>query len=152
MSGGYSVPLPTDGSVPEWIELLPLGTFAASDGRGPFHADGPEIIAATRAHGLSKGLPIDYDHRTYYADDSKAAGWIRELRISGDTLEGQVEWTPAGAAAIKSKEYRFISPVYQFDPADPDAPQERQSGRVLYLAGAGLVNDPALKQIRPLAA
>ncbi len=145
------MPLPDDGSAPEWIELLPLGEFIAKDGRGPFHADGAAIITATRAHGLSRGLPIDYDHRTYQADDSRAAGWIRELRISGDRLEGQVEWTPAGAAAIKSKEYRFISPVYQFDPDDPRAPEEKQSGRVLYLTGAGLVNDPALN-IRALAA
>ncbi len=66
---GRSVALPQDGSAPEWIEILPLGTFTASDGRGPFHADGPAIIAATKAHGLNKGLPVDYDHGTYTRDD-----------------------------------------------------------------------------------
>ncbi len=140
-----STPLPEDGSAPEWIELLPLGTFMASDGRGPFHADGPEIIEATKAKGLlERGLPIDYDHRTYFRDDSRAAGWIRDMRVAGDKLQGRVEWTPAATAAIKTKEYRFVSPSFQIDPDDPKAPPEKASGRITYLKGAGLVNDPAL--------
>jgi phage I-like protein len=148
---GGSVALPKDGSAPEWIEILPLGTFSTSDGRGPFRADGPAIIAAT-AKGLARGLPIDYDHRTYSADDSRAAGWIHELRIAGEKLQARVEWVPGGAAAIKGKEYRFISPVFEFDPDDRDAPQGKQSGRVLFLTGAALVNDPALSSMTPLAA
>ena len=148
---GRSVALPQDGSAPEWIELLPLGTFMAADGRGPFTADGEEIIAATKAHGLDKGLPIDYDHRTYCADDSKAAGWIHALKIAGGKLLARVEWTPQGASTIASRQYRFLSPVFEFDSDDPKLPREKQSGRVLYLTGAGLVNDPALS-MTPLAA
>ncbi len=142
---GHSVALPKDGSAPEWIEILPLGTFTASDGRGPFHADGPAIIAATKAHGLDRGLPIDYDHGTYTRDDSRAAGWIHALKIAGGKLLARVEWTPRGASTIAAREYRFVSPVFEFDPDDPKLPREKQSGRITCLTGAGLVNDPALK-------
>ena len=150
---GAIAALPKDGSAPQWIEVLPLGTFTTSDGRGPFHADGPEIIAATKAKGLlDRGLPIDYDHATYLRDDSRAAGWIHELKIAGGKLLARVEWTPRGTAAIAGKEFRFVSPVFEFDPNDPKAPPEKASGRVTYLTGAALVNDPALLQINPLAA
>jgi phage I-like protein len=138
--------LPADGRAPEWIEILPLGDFTtrAEDGRGPFHADGRRIIAATKANGLDRGLPIDYDHRTFTGDDSRAAGWIRALKIAGAKLMARVEWTPAGAAAIARKEYRFISPVFKCQPDDPGAPADEVSGEVLYLRGAALTNEPAL--------
>ena len=138
--------LPADGSAPQWIEILPLGDFntKAGDGRGPFHADGAKVIAATKLHGLDRGLPIDYDHRTFVADDSRAAGWIRELKIDGGVLKARVEWTPAAKIAIARKEYRFISPVFKCHPDDPEAPADEISGEVLYLRGAALTNDPAL--------
>jgi phage I-like protein len=138
--------LPADGHAPEWIEILPLGEFntRGEDGRGPFHADGRRVIAATKANGLDRGLPIDYDHRTFNDADSRAAGWIRELKIAGNTLLARVEWTPAGAAAVAKKEYRFISPVFKCQPDDPKAPADEISGEVLYLRGAALTNDPAL--------
>jgi Mu-like prophage I protein len=147
----YSVALPQGGSAPDWIELMPLGTFSGQDGRGPFRADGPAVIAATKANGLANGLPIDYDHRSFFGDpDSRAAGWIRELRITGDKLQGRVEWTPQGAAAVKSKEYRFLSPVFRLEPDDPDAPEDEQAGRVMWIRGAALTNNPNLSQLRPL--
>ena len=147
---GHSVAL--EGRPPEWVEILPLGTFMGKDGRGPFRADGEAIIAATKANGLAIGLPIDYDHGTYLDGESRAAGWIRELRIAGNKLQARVEWTARGALAISSKEYRFISPVFKFIPDDPDAPEEKQSGCVEYLRGAGLTNDPNLAQLTALAA
>src|ERR1700676_2191805 len=67
----FCAALPEDGSVPEWIDILPLGDFSARDGRGPFHADGAQVIAATQANGLHRGLTDDFDHRTFFADDSR---------------------------------------------------------------------------------
>ena len=137
--------LPEDGSVPEWIEILPLGEFDtnADDKRGPFRADGAKVIAATNERGLDR-LSIDYDHRTYTASDSRAAGWIRELKVDGDALKARIEWTPDAAAAIKKKEYRFVSPVFKCQPDNPDAPEDEVSGDVLFIRGAALTNDPAL--------
>ena len=138
--------LPADGSAPQWIEILPLGEFTtrSGDGRGPFHADGAKVIAATKANGLARGLPIDYDHRTFVADDSRAAGWIRDLQVRANALWARVEWTPEGAAAIARKEYRFVSPVFKCQPDDPNAPTNEMSGEVLFVKGAALTNDPAL--------
>lgn len=129
-----------DGSAPEWIELLPAGVFHGRDGRGPFRLDDPDaVIESTRALQMSAGLPIDYDHATDFGAPegrpAPAAGWIRELAVRGGALWGRVEWTARAADSIVAREYRYVSPVFQFDP---------KTGCVTRLLRAGLTNNPNL--------
>jgi phage I-like protein len=124
---------------PRWVMLIPAGEFSGRDGRGPFRLDqAASVIAATAALGLSAGVPIDYDHATDFAAPkgrpAPAAGWIRELQEREGALWGRVEWTPHGARAISSREYRYISPVFQYSP----------DGAVTRLLRAGLTNNPNL--------
>jgi phage I-like protein len=124
---------------PEWVMLIPAGEFSGRDGRGPFRLDSAaRVIAATAALGLTAGVPIDYDHATDFAAPkgrpAPAAGWIRELKDRDGALWGRVEWTPHGAKAITSREYRYISPVFQYSP----------DGAVTRLLRAGLTNNPNL--------
>jgi phage I-like protein len=127
-------------SAPQWVELLPAGTFHGRDGRGPFRLQEPAaVIAATQALGMGAGLPIDYDHATDFAAPegrpAPAAGWIKALEVRGGAIWGRVEWTARAGSAIRAREYRYLSPVFQFDPAD---------GRVTRLLRAGLTNNPNL--------
>ncbi len=124
---------------PQWVMLIPAGEFSGRDGRGPFRlADPQRVIAATEALGMAAGVPIDYDHATDFAAPkgrpAPAAGWIRELQQRAGALWGRVEWTPHGAQAITSREYRYISPVFQYSP----------DGGVTRLLRAGLTNNPNL--------
>jgi phage I-like protein len=124
---------------PQWVMLIPAGEFSGRDGRGPFRlAAAAPVIAATEALGLTAGVPIDYDHATDFAAPkgrpAPAAGWIRELEEREGALWGRVEWTPHGAKAISSREYRYISPVFQYSP----------DGTVTRLLRAGLTNNPNL--------
>ena len=124
---------------PQWVMLIPAGEFSGRDGRGPFRlADPARVIAATEGLGLAAGVPIDYDHATDFAAPegrpAPAAGWIRELADRAGALWGRVEWTPHGAKAITSREYRYISPVFQYAP----------DGAVTRLLRAGLTNNPNL--------
>ncbi len=127
-------------SAPEWIELLPAGVFYGRDGRGPFRLDDPDaVIASTTAMQMNAGLPIDYDHATDFGAPegrpAPAAGWIRELEVRGGAVWGRVEWTARAATSIVAREYRYVSPVFQFDPKD---------GVVTRLLRAGLTNNPNL--------
>jgi phage I-like protein len=127
-------------SAPEWIELLPAGVFYGRDGRGPFRLDDPAVvIESTRALQMSAGLPIDYDHATDFGAPegrpAPAAGWIRELADRSGALWGRVEWTARAAHSIVAREYRYVSPVFQFDP---------KTGAVTRLLRAGLTNNPNL--------
>jgi phage I-like protein len=127
-------------AAPEWIELLPAGVFYGRDGRGPFRLDDPAaVIESTTAMQMNAGLPIDYDHATDFGAPegrpAPAAGWIRELEVRGGAVWGRVEWTARAANSIVAREYRYVSPVFQFDPKD---------GSVTRLLRAGLTNNPNL--------
>jgi len=127
-------------SAPDWIELLPAGVFYGRDGRGPFRLDDPDaVIESTHALQMNAGLPIDYDHATDFGAPegrpAPAAGWIRELQVRAGSLWGRVEWTARAADSIVAREYRYVSPVFQFDPA---------TGCVTRLLRAGLTNNPNL--------
>lgn len=127
---------------PEWVELIPAGTFSGRDGRGPYTLDIGAVLAAFEKGGID--LPIDYEHQTLSADEKAgpvpAAGWIKELAAREGALWGRVEWTPRAAELIGQKEYRFLSPVFRHDKA----------GRVLALEGAGLTHYPNL-DLTPVA-
>jgi phage I-like protein len=129
---------------PEWVQLLPIGTVQARDGRGPYtiadtaHAE--RVIAASREFlGTSRPV-VDYDHQTDLAavpgvgGTAPAAGWIEDLEVRPDGIWGRVEWTAQAAERIRSREYRFISPVFS----------HTRDGQVLALLRAGLTNKPNL--------
>src|SRR5579863_2729277 len=135
-----STPADATAAAPEWIELLPAGVFYGRDGRGPFRLDDPAaVIASTTALQMNAGIPIDYDHATDFGAPegrpAPAAGWIRELQVRAGAVWGRVEWTARAASSILAREYRYVSPVFQFDPKD---------GVVTRLLRAGLTNNPNL--------
>jgi phage I-like protein len=141
----HSVDLPAQ--PPEWVQLLPLGTFKGRDGRGPYtvrnQADAQRVIDLTLQRQGSAKLPIDYDHQSDFAaipgvgGQAPAAGWIEELQARGDGIWGRVSWTQAGAARIAAREYRYLSPVFTH--------AKTAQGEVGVLLRAGLTNNPNLE-------
>lgn len=128
------------------IELIPVGAFATADGRKPdFNLDHPAaVIAASLAAAPGNVLPIDFDHRSFAGQgsaDSRAAGWITGMEVDGQRIMASVEWTAEGRRALQRRSYRFVSPVFK----------NRPDGQVVLIEGAGLVNNPALPQLRQLA-
>jgi phage I-like protein len=131
----------SDSNAPHWVHLLPAGRFngPAGGGKGPWRlTDAAAVIAASLAGG--RDLVIDYNHQSEYSarpgvgGTAPAAGWITQLEEREDGIWGQVTWTEAGAAAVAAREYRYLSPVFQFDAA----------GQVKRILRAGLTNTPAL--------
>lgn len=128
-------------------QLLPAGEFAARDGRpGPGKkwsvSDEEGRAIAARLNALAQQTPvvIDYEHQTQLAEKNgqpaPAAGWMKSFTWrAGQGLFAAVEWTERAKAAIDAGEYRFISPVIQF---------EKASGRVVNVINAALVNLPAI--------
>lgn len=148
-----SVDLGASGNVPVDFRIIPAGEFRSWDGRPHdvptwvcTEADGRAIVASLAAR--SSARVIDYEHATLHAkktgQPAPAAGWFKaaEWRDDGVWLIG-VDWTALAAQQIADKSYRYVSPVFPYDP---------QTGRVLGLLYAALTNDPGVDGLTDLAA
>lgn len=141
--------------VPRRIKLLPEGEFASVDGRpGNMKGSntkvwrlnamlGARLVRAFQAR--KQKMLIDYEHRTLRAVvdglPNPAAAWIVGLTYltdgapDGPGLYADVEWTAGAAAMVAKEEYRYISPVFPFDP---------DTGDVLALLHVAITNTPGL--------
>ncbi len=136
------------------VQLFPAGVFRARDGR-PEGIPGWTMDAAAarqvigRAEQRTTPFVIDYEHQTLYAETSgnpaPAAAWFTRLEWrEGDGLYAtDVEWTARAAALIEGDEYRYLSPVFRFDP---------NTGVVTELLMAAVTNNPAIDGIADVAA
>ncbi|MCZ7893301.1 hypothetical protein O9X99_16645 [Agrobacterium salinitolerans] len=129
----------TGDSVPEWLHVLPLGTFSGIDGRGPYVVkDADALVSLFQSEG--KKLAVDENHSTDLAAkqgfSAPARGWIVELQKRSDGIWGRVEWTPEGKALMEGKSYGYLSPVFKHPPKPPF--------EVSKLLRVALTNDPNL--------
>lgn len=132
------------GPAPAEVELIPApnpatGQVVGRDGRAwLFDAQAQQaVLASFRRGGIE--LPIDWEHATQHrapnGESAPAAAWIEDVEIRDGALWGRTRWTPRGAEQVANREYRFLSPVFDFEPA---------TGRIVRLVSAGLVNKPNL--------
>ncbi|OSI25068.1 transcriptional regulator [Neisseria dumasiana] len=127
------------------IKIVPKGQFAPVDGRtdtGVPHwtmtaALAQQIIAAFDS--AQTDLVVDYEHATLKAAETgqqnPAAGWISKYVWDDERgLMGEVKWTERAKSMIDSGEYRYLSPVLEYD----------TQGNVVGLHSVALTNAPAL--------
>lgn len=131
---------------------MPAGEFRAIDGRPGDgrawridRAVAEKLIAVHKAR--TNPIAIDYEHQTLHAAENgqpaPAAGWIKSLEWrEGAGLYAKVDWTDRAKAMIAAGEYRFISPMFRYDPNTLE-PKE--------LAPAALVNYPAIDGMQEVA-
>lgn len=140
------------------VQLFPAGQFKARDGRPREPASGHWLLDDTIAAALLARLStrqtdmvIDYEHQTMAAEKNgqpaPAAGWIKPITVEWRPGLGlfatSVDWTDPAKAHIAAREYRYISPVFQYDPS---------TGAVLNLLHVALTNFPALDGMEALVA
>ncbi len=127
-------------TAPYRVQLIPAGPrIVGRDGREWLFDDqaATDVLAAFDAGQVK--LPIDRNHaqelRAPKGEESPAAGWIESLSVEAGSLWGQVIWTDRGRNEVAAREYRYLSPAFDYDP---------ETGRVSRLASAGLTNSPNL--------
>lgn len=140
------------------IQIFPDGVFASGDGR-PASLTGGKLATWRMDAGIAAALiaqveghktprVIDYEHQTLVARDkgiaAPASGWLAGLTyVDGEGLFGRADWTDRAKEYIEAGEYRYISPVFAFDPA---------TGAVTRLACLALTNHPGLDGMASVAA
>lgn len=148
----FELPPLADGAPTVRIQLTPAGDFKPWDGRriesGHWHID-RAVANAVIARFQARKNPrvLDYEHQTLRKEENgqpaPAAGWITGLEWSeGQGLFGTVELTARARQLIGDGEYRYISPVFTYDP---------RTGDVLDVQMAALTNNPAIDGMEPLA-
>jgi phage I-like protein len=142
-------------NAPADVRLLPAGEFKSWQPGIPAECsawictdeDGLRFVAEVEARQSAR--VIDYEHATLHAKKTgtkaPAAGWFEKLEWRpGDGLYMiGIEWTAQAAQEIADKQYRFISPLFSYDP---------KTGRVLQLSVPSLTNNPGLDGLTDLAA
>lgn len=128
----------TDGP-PEWLHLLPPGPDVIGvDGRRWRISDPAAVVGAFNRR--SADLVVDWEHATEIRApqglDAPGAAWINALEARDDGIWGRVgRWTARAAQQVADSEYRYLSPVFDYDPV---------SGEIVRLVSAGLTNTPNL--------
>lgn len=139
----FNTELPA-GQAPEWVQLIPAGPHVEGrDGRSWVfdEASASLVLNAFTSRGMP--VPIDWEHASERlapkGQEAPAAGWIDRLELRGDrTMWGHVEWTQRAANQVASREYRYLSPAFWFDP---------KTMRIKALDSVGLTNNPNLRLI-----
>ncbi len=55
-------------TAPEYIQILPAGSFSPNDGRGPWHLPDPEaVIAETKKRLGNLEMLLDYNHQSEHS-------------------------------------------------------------------------------------
>ena len=130
----------SDGKAPEWVELIPAGpTVVGRDGRTWLFDDVAHQFVQTNFYSRAIDLPIDWEHATQrrapLGQEAPAGAWIKQLEIRDGALWGLAEWTPRGELQVENKEYRFLSPVFDYDD---------ETKRIVRMVSAALTNIPNL--------
>ena len=126
------------------MQLTPAQDFRPSDGRQmdvPAWRINDEIAGAVlAAFNPAQPLVIDYEHQTLYTEangqPAPAAAWMHALRwLPERGLFAEVELTARARQLVESGEYRYFSPVFEYD---------RASGAIKRVVMGALTNNPAI--------
>ncbi len=137
----------TGDEMPASVLVAPWGEVRSASGDFVVDEESARlVIASFEEHGTD--LPIDYEHQTlggaYAAPDGKApaAGWIRRLEARpGVGLIAHIEWTAPAAELLRTRQYRYLSPV---------ALVRREDRRMVSLHSCALTNKPAIVGMSPI--
>lgn len=129
------------------VVIVPDGTVEAS-GFEDFEVN-EKTTAPLLAEFKDRGndIPIDFEHASLFkgarGEAAPAIGWIKELRYEkGVGLVATVEWSKQASEHIAKEEYKYLSPVLDFD-------KDRNLSRITSVA---LTNQPRIKNMRELLA
>jgi len=151
----FEIALNAEGKVPTDIRIMPAGQFQAVDGRPREVPSRAWLITEVLAQSIIAKLKaksddtlIDYNHGSLEEDPEPeqaiAAGWFHDADYRADGLYATaVKWTPRAEQFILNKEYRYLSPVFYYNP---------DNGEVTEIDSVALTNTPALDGLDDLIA
>lgn len=134
----FELPLGDSGALPEWIEIIPAGsTVRGRDNRSWQNPDPRAVISETQSRRVD--VVVDWEHSTElkapHGDAAPAAGWLTDWDLRAGAIWARVQWTESGGKSVSSREYRYLSAVFKYNPA---------TGEIRFIKSVGLTNSPNL--------
>lgn len=148
------------GNIPKVLDLLHEGSWN-TPWHGDFETTRADIYEYVEHFNQKIGLPEDNDGEApvnySHKGDEKAGGWMKKLRAE-EFADGRLhlvadfEPTPAGAKAIKDKEFKYLSPEFNPRALPWEDPEEEWRFVSNVITGAALTNIPLFKKLKKVAA
>lgn len=138
----------------DWFQLVPKGQFPIARKEGDKVRTYVQVVddravekivgafINRRASNPAFRILIDFEHFSHDPEKSSAAAcWVTDMQARADGVWAKGEWSDEGAAAIKNRRYRYLSPVWF-----PRQIERIDSTRVrpIEVNDAGLTNKPNL--------
>lgn len=93
-------------------------------------------------------MVVDFEHMSVAEPpvQAPAAGWVKGLETENGGLFADIEWTEDAAKKIAKREYRFVSPEFDFDYRD------KETGKRVgpTLISVALTNRPFIEGMEPV--
>lgn len=95
-----------------------------------------------KANKKGEEILLDQQHKSFDINntDDRACGWIKDLYYKAGSIFGKCFWTELGLNLIRSRIFRFISPVFSIG----------EDGQPTELINVALTNSPAITDINPV--
>jgi hypothetical protein len=133
------------GEPPEEVLLFKAGTNRTYKGDLLFDDLAARLVLAdAEDHGAD--FFFDYDHFSLYGfsrEAGEAAAWFSIEVRDGELWAVNIRWTEDGAAKVRARKYRYISPAVEF---------QLDNRRIARLINVALTNLPASHGLPPLMA
>lgn len=140
-----SVEIEAGAEPPREFRIFAAGVVDTVKGQFLFDAQAAESVLKAAADWGNR-YSADYEHNALdaaLAGPKPAAAWY-DLELRGGELWAvNVQWTPRAAEMLRAREYRYLSPAFDFD---------RKTGRIVSLTNIALTNLPATRDMTPLVA
>ena len=132
----------SDGNLPNMIHLVPIGSWD-HDIYGPIIIGAADIQQFVKNFDakIRKGVFITAGHEG--ATELPAQGWITRVLARDTGLWGVVEWNALGKETLTDKQYKFFSPEFYLEYADPETHEVYQN----VLTGGALTKSPYFKEL-----
>ncbi|WP_455756481.1 phage protease [Sulfurimonas sp.] len=78
-----------------------------------------EQIAINFKNADAEDVVVDFEHQSTENIKAEATGWAKDLKVEDNKLLAKIEWLEETKELIKSKKYKYLSPVLVQNSLDP---------------------------------
>lgn len=123
------------------VVIVPFGRFPHPGGMQVIDNGAVERIM-DQFSKWERDIVVDYQHESLKeCGRAPAAGWVKAktAAVTKNGIEAVIEWTGEAREMIESKNYLYLSPVF-----------EKEEGVIARLFNLGLTNNPNIQAMAPL--